>query len=137
MLSSEDNTQVEEKISIYSALTGAFTDFYEISQNKLHNEEAKNYEELKQKCFDHLPATNKQKISYALSLLSYYPVIYPYMTKEKKKELFLYARNVFSEAVEKIDEIDELDYNDTVLSLQLLKDNLSLWEAENEEEKDQ
>jgi len=44
------------------------------------------------------------------------------------------AKKAFDDALEKIDEIDDEDYKETTLTMQLLRDNIVLWTADPEEE---
>ena len=45
---------------------------------------------------------------------------------EPKKACEL-AKNVFDSAINEIDDVDESQYKDSAMILQLLKDNITLW----------
>lgn len=65
-----------------------------------------------------------------LGLALNYSVCYYEILKDQKKARDM-AKNAFDNAISKLDKIDEVDYKDSTLIMQLLKDNLTLW-ASNE-----
>jgi len=73
-----------------------------------------------------------------LGLALNYSVCFYEILKDKKKACQL-AKDAFDEAISKLDKLEEVDYKDSTLIMQLLRDNLTLWtstdeEAENEGE---
>lgn len=52
---------------------------------------------------------------------------------EPKKACEL-AKNVFDNAINEIDDVDEAQYKDSAMILQLLRDNITLWTTQLEEE---
>jgi len=42
------------------------------------------------------------------------------------------AKEAFDEAISKLDKLDEPDYKDSTLIMQLLRDNLTLWTSSDE-----
>jgi hypothetical protein len=51
--------------------------------------------------------------------------------KDKKAACEL-ARGAFDAAIAKLDDLDEASYKDTTLLMQLLRDNLTLWTAQDQ-----
>jgi hypothetical protein len=62
--------------------------------------------------------------------------VFHYEVKNDHKQACDLAKNAFDEAINKLDNLEEDKYKDAATILQLLRDNLTLWTAENEQEKD-
>jgi len=72
-----------------------------------------------------MPPTNPIRLGLALN---YSVCCYEIL---KKKELACnLAKSAFDEAISKLDKLDEGDYKDSTLIMQLLRDNLTLWTSE-------
>jgi len=52
--------------------------------------------------------------------------------KDKQKACEL-AKRAFDDAISKLDQLDEASYKDSTLIMQLLRDNLTLWTADQSE----
>lgn len=77
-----------------------------------------------------LPPTHPIRLGLALN----YSVCYYEILKEREKACEL-AKSAFDEAISKLDQLEEVDYKDSTLIMQLLRDNLTLWtNDENEDE---
>lgn len=79
-----------------------------------------------------LTATSPIRLGLALN----YSVCLYEIVKEQSEACKL-AKSAFDEAISQLDKLDEADYKDATLIMQLLRDNLTLWtadEAEVEEE---
>jgi len=61
-----------------------------------------------------------------LGLALNYSVCFYEILKQKKKACQL-AKDAFDEAISKLDKLEEADYKDSTLIMQLLRDNLTLW----------
>lgn len=61
-----------------------------------------------------------------LGLALNYSVCYYEILKDKKKACDL-AKTAFDSAISKLDNLEEADYKDSTLIMQLLRDNLTLW----------
>jgi len=61
-----------------------------------------------------------------LGLALNYSVCFYEILKDKKKACQL-AKDAFDEAISKLDKLEEADYKDSTLIMQLLRDNLTLW----------
>jgi len=71
-----------------------------------------------------------------LGLALNYSVCFYEILKDKKKACQL-AKDAFDEAISKLDKLEESDYKDSTLIMQLLRDNLTLWtstDPENQED---
>merc|ERR1711988_871275 len=71
---------------------------------------------------DLLPPTNPIRLGLALNYS-----VFRYEILEEKNKAMEVAKMAFDDAIAKIDELDEEQYRDSTLIMQLLKDNLSLW----------
>lgn len=69
-----------------------------------------------------LQATHPIRLGLALN----YSVCFYEILKDKKAACDL-AKNAFDEAISKLDKLEEADYKDSTLIMQLLRDNLTLW----------
>jgi len=78
----------------------------------------------------YLASTHPIRLGLALN----YSVCYYEILNERTKACDL-AKSAFDLAISKLDELDEADYKDSTLIMQLLRDNLTLWTSdENNEE---
>jgi hypothetical protein len=69
-----------------------------------------------------LPATHPIRLGLALN----YSVCYYEILKDRKEACDL-AKSAFDQAIAELDKLDENDYKDSTLIMQLLRDNLTLW----------
>merc|ERR1712080_643947 len=70
-----------------------------------------------------------------LGLALNYSVCFYEILKDKKKACQL-AKDAFDEAISKLDKLEESDYKDSTLIMQLLRDNLTLWTSSDNNEDD-
>ena len=68
-----------------------------------------------------------------LGLALNYSVFYFEIMSEPKKACEL-AKSVFDNAINEIDDVEETQYKDSAMILQLLRDNITLWNTQLEEE---
>jgi len=78
---------------------------------------------------DLLPATHPIRLGLALN----YSVCCYEILKDTKKACEM-AKKAFDEAISKLDQLDEAQYKDSTLIMQLLRDNLTLWTSDNNEQ---
>lgn len=71
-----------------------------------------------------------------LGLALNYSVCY-YEILGKKEEACNLAKDAFDRAIQQLDTLDETDYKDSTLIMQLLRDNLTLWTSDNNPKSDQ
>jgi len=53
---------------------------------------------------------------------------------KNKTEACELAKNAFDDAIAKLDRLEEADYKDSTLIMQLLRDNLTLWTSSTDPE---
>lgn len=88
---------------------------YEIKAKKFYTEGSK----LSEDC---LPPTDPIRLGLALNLsVCYYEIL------ENRKEACRLAKDAFDQAISKLDNLEEVQYKDATLIMQLLRDNLTLW----------
>jgi len=68
-----------------------------------------------------------------LGLALNYSVCHYEILKDKKKACEL-AKNAFDLAISKLDKLNESSYKDSTLIMQLLRDNLTLWTSDNQDD---
>lgn len=71
---------------------------------------------------DDLPTTNPIRLGLALNFSVFY-----YEICEEREKASQLAKNAFDEAIDHLDTLSEEAYKDSTLIMQLLKDNLTLW----------
>jgi hypothetical protein len=76
---------------------------------------------------DALASTHPIRLGLALN----YSVCHFEILKDKKMACEL-AKKAFDDAISKLDKLDESDYKDSTLIMQLLRDNLTLWTTDND-----
>lgn len=64
-----------------------------------------------------------------------YSVCYYEILKDKDKACDL-AKSAFDQAISKLDKLEEADYKDSTLIMQLLRDNLTLWTSDDPDDND-
>ncbi|GAB5359438.1 hypothetical protein AAMO2058_000544100 [Amorphochlora amoebiformis] len=70
----------------------------------------------------HLPPTDPIRLGLALNLsVCYYEIL------GNRKEACKLAKEAFDQAISKLDKLEEVQYKDATLIMQLLRDNLTLW----------
>lgn len=78
-----------------------------------------------------LAATHPIRLGLALN----FSVCHYEILKDQKQACEL-AKKAFDDAISKLDQLDEADYKDSTLIMQLLRDNLTLWTASEGQEDD-
>jgi len=80
----------------------------------------------------HLATTNPIRLGLVLN----FSVFYYEILNEQSKACEL-AKKAFDEAIAKLDDLSEDSYKDSTVIMQLLRDNLTLWTSEGEEDDDE
>ena len=93
------------------------------------NQAEKAYKEAYEIANKDIPISNSTRLGLALN----YSVFY-YEIKNLKDEACSIAKNAFDEAMKVLDELEKVKAKDTLLIIQLLKENLILWSNEMSEE---
>ena len=78
-----------------------------------------------------LPIINCNRVSVALNY-----AIFLYETKKDKKNGFDIAQNTFKESMKFIEDLEKPKFRDTLLIIQLLKENIIFWNSEMGEEEE-
>jgi 14-3-3 protein epsilon len=90
---------------------------------------AQNYESAMAIASEKLSPTNPSRLGLALN----YSVCMYEILKDHKKACEL-AKKAFDDAISKLDQLDEASYKDSTLIMQLLRDNLTLWTSDNQDQ---
>lgn len=106
--------------------------FAEFEPDQGHADKAKeNYEaamELATSSPDLLPPTHPIRLGLALNFsVCYFEIL---QQPDKACEL---AKTAFDDAIAKLDTLDEASYKDSTLIMQLLRDNLTLWTQDSQD----
>jgi len=105
----------------YRYLTEAFPiDEYKTNCNKYYGDAMKIAEES-------LDATHPTRLGLALN----YSVCH-YEILNQPNEACALAKKAFDEAIEKLDSLNDVSYRDSTLIMQLLRDNLTIWNQSND-----
>lgn len=88
----------------------------------------KAYESATDNANPHLQATDQVRLGLALNYS-----VFHYEIKNDSDAACKLAKRAFDEAIALVDTLDEGSYKDTTLIMQLLRDNLMLWTADQEE----
>jgi len=75
-----------------------------------------------------LKSTNPIRLGLALNFS-----VFHYEIKKNKTEACRLAKNAFDDAVGELEDLTEEQYKDATLIMQLLRDNLTLWQSEGDE----
>lgn len=86
------------------------------------------YKKAQDKAKEGLPPTHPIRLGLALN----YSVFY-YEIKDNPDEACKLAKSAFDEAIAELDSVEEDSYKDSTLIMQLLRDNLTLWQSERED----
>jgi len=108
-------------------------DYYRYLAECLDTKHAKDkakefYEQANEIAEEHLEATHPIRLGLALNYsVCLYEII------QQKEQACQLAKKAFDEAISQLDKLQEADYKDSTLIMQLLRDNLTLWTANNDE----
>jgi tetratricopeptide (TPR) repeat protein len=108
----------------YLKMTGDYYRYLaESVTDKQHDEKAAEYyKQAYELAQEKLKPTHPIRLGLALN----YSVCFYEILKDKKAACDL-AKKAFDEAISKLDKLEEADYKDSTLIMQLLRDNLTLW----------
>jgi 14-3-3 protein epsilon len=114
----------------YYRYRGEFTSGKEFEQAT--NQAEKAYKDAYEIAEKHLPIQNSIRLGLALNFSVFY-----YEIKSLKEEACQIAKNAFEEAIKIVDDLERNKAKDTLLIIQLLKENLILWNNENNDEENE
>lgn len=109
----------------YLKMAGDYFRYLAEAVNSPENNEEKSAEYYK-KAFELSQSVLEPTHPIRLGLALNYSVCFYEILKDKKKACQL-AKDAFDEAISKLDRLEESDYKDSTLIMQLLRDNLTLW----------
>jgi len=130
-----ETTQDREERVFYLKMTGDYYRYlaeftFGVEELKMAKENAqKYYTEAMAIANDALKATHPIRLGLALN----FSVCHYEILKNKPAACKL-AREAFDAAIQKLDTLDENSYKDSTLIMQLLRDNLTLWTSDQEDE---
>jgi len=111
-------------------------DYYRYLAEAVQTEDRENEEkaaEYYKKAFELSEKVLEPTHPIRLGLALNYSVCFYEILKDKKKACQL-AKEAFDEAISKLDKLEEADYKDSTLIMQLLRDNLTLWTSTDNED---
>jgi len=128
-----DSADSKEDLIFYLKMSG---DYYRYlsefrSDNDYQTNAEKFYKEAMQIAEDTLPETHPTRLGLALN----YSVCCYEILNQKEQGCNI-AKKAFDSAIEKLDTLNDSSYKDSTLIMQLLRDNLTLWTTEQNEDQD-
>jgi len=125
----KNNTERDEARVFYLKMTGDYYRYLaESVTDQGHEQRAADFYK---QAFEIAEAELKPTHPIRLGLALNYSVCFYEILKDKSAACEL-AKSAFDEAISKLDKLEEADYKDSTLIMQLLRDNLTLWtSAEN------
>jgi len=134
LLKQLDDTDLESKV-FYLKMKG---DYYRYLVEVTTGEDRDNLSEKSKEAYNgateqagSLPSTHPIKLGLALN----FSVFHYEICNDGKKACEL-AKRAFDEAIAELDNLKEDSYKDSTLIMQLLRDNLTLWSSENDDQQD-
>jgi len=125
---SDKNDQNETQV-FYLKMCGDYYRYLsEFNEEKKYKDNCeKFYTQAMEVAKDELPETHPTRLGLALN----FSVCYYEILKKPDKACEL-AKEAFDAAIEKLDTLNDASYKDSTLIMQLLRDNLTLWTSEND-----
>merc|ERR1712188_255801 len=123
----EDDPEV---IVFFKKMEGDYNRYgAEITENQpAKKDEYKNAYEFAQTTAKELPSTNPIRLGLALNFS-----VFHYEICDQKQEASTLAKEAFDTAIDHLDTLGDDEYKDSTLIMQLLKDNLTLWNNDQED----
>lgn len=125
-----DDESANESVVFYLKMKG---DYYRYlaevatDKDKFVEEANKAYTEAFKTSEDKLKSTNPIRLGLALNFS-----VFHYEIRSKPNEACALAKKAFDDAISELDSLPEESYKDSTLIMQLLRDNLTLWTADQE-----
>jgi 14-3-3 protein epsilon len=129
------NSKDYETKVFYLKLKGDYYRYRAEFTNDQENETAtdmaeKSYKEAYKIAEEHIPISNSTRLGLALNFSVFY-----YEIRGLREEACAIAKNAFEDSIKVLDDLEKTKSKDTLLIIQLLKENLILWNNEiNDEE---
>lgn len=126
----KNSTSPDEARVFYLKMTGDYYRYLAESAPGGHEQKAADfYKQAFEIAESELKPTHPIRLGLALN----YSVCFYEILKDKQKACDL-AKNAFDQAISKLDKLEEADYKDSTLIMQLLRDNLTLWTSSGDED---
>ena len=98
------------------------------SRNETNEKAAEAYKKAYELCEKHLKSTNPIRLGLALNFSVFY-----YEICNKPDDACTLAKEAFDQSIAELDNLPEDSYKDSTLIMQLLRDNLTLWTADQQD----
>jgi lipopolysaccharide biosynthesis regulator YciM len=126
--------EYENEVYLYKLKADYYRYICEFAKEKEYEDNLKNSENFYEKAYNisikNLPVNNCTRVGLALNY-----AIFLYEVKGDKKVAFDIAKKTFDESMKFVDDLEKPKCRDTLLIIQLLKENLIFWSSEmNEDE---
>ncbi|OWF55398.1 14-3-3 protein homolog 2-like [Mizuhopecten yessoensis] len=129
------STKTESKV-FFKKMKGDYlrymAEFATDQKKRIVSEAEGAYDEAFQLAKDDMHPTNQSRLGLALN----FSVFYYEIINQPDKACHL-AKEAFDDAIAELDTLDQDSYKDSTLIMQLLRDNLTLWTTDNEQEQEQ
>ena len=124
-----NNDEVDTLVFLYKLKADYFRYICEFAEGKEYENNLTEAEKYYKKAFEisekKLPIINCNRVSVGLNY-----AIFLYEIKKDKMAGFDLAQNTFKESMKFIDDLEKSKYRDTLLIIQLLKENIIFWNSE-------
>merc|ERR1711988_414990 len=134
-----DNKDDDEKVEVlvfFKKMEGDYNrygaEITEGDQKETYKQAAKKAYTSAQDLAAQLPSTNPIRLGLALNFS-----VFHYEICDAGAEAKELAKNAFDTAIDHLDALEDDEYKDSTLIMQLLKDNLTLWTSDNDNEENQ
>lgn len=120
----------------YLKMTGDYhrymAEFSDGDKGEMHKAKTEEFYEEAMEVAKNLPETHPTRLGLALNFsVCYYEIL------KKKKEACDLAKSAFDGAIQQLDTLNDSSYKDSTLIMQLLRDNLTLWNSSGPPEQEQ
>jgi len=126
----KDSLEAEPKVFYQKMKADYYRYLAEFAQGEKKQEHATNAEssyKLATGAANNLAPTHPIRLGLALNFS-----VFQYEVQDKQAEACTLAKEAFDNAIAELDTLDEESYKDSTLIMQLLRDNLTLWTSDNE-----
>ena len=121
--------QFENEVCFYTLKADYFRYLCEITKGSEFEENIKKSEEFYKKAYNialkNLPVNNCTRVGLGLNY-----AIFLYEIKEDKKAGFGISKSTFDECMRFVDDLERPKYKDTLMIIQLIKENIIFWSSE-------
>merc|ERR550525_2229789 len=128
----ESSEQSKEDEVFYRKMMGDYNRYLAELDPEAYGKKAKEqYEKAWEKAKEFLAETHPTRLGLALNFS-----VCRYEILKEPKEACKLAKDAFDRAIEKLDTLNDASYKDSTLIMQLLRDNMTLWTSEENNQED-